>query len=52
MEDFTNIVSAVRDLGVPVVMLGWFMWRFEKKLESIEKALIQVSVALALDEQR
>ena len=51
MENFGDIVAAIRDLGVPIVMLAWFMWRFEKKLEAIERALLQISVALAKDER-
>ena len=44
----TDIVTLVRDLGFPIVVVIWFMWRMEKRLdrytEQIEKLYTVVTV--------
>ena len=46
MEDLSKVTAAIRDLGVPIVMLLWFMFRMERKIEEVTKALTALTVSL------
>jgi hypothetical protein len=49
-----EMIQIVKDLGVPIAMLGWFAWRVERRLDAIADLLTrnieaQAKVAAALE---
>jgi len=50
MEEASKITAMIRDLGVPIVMLMWFMFRMEKKLDAATAALNSLVESLARKE--
>lgn len=48
-----TVITLVQSLGFPIVMVGWFAWRMEKRMDrqhdQLTKLVTIVKVALAVN---
>lgn len=41
--ELAQYIGLVRDFGVPVFMLAWFMFRLEKRVDRMQETLAEVA---------
>jgi hypothetical protein len=47
----SSIAEIIRDNGITAVVLGWFMFRYEKRMDAIIEALSLIKAAIMLQER-
>ncbi len=47
MDEPTLFLTALRDVGLPATILLWFLLRTDKRLETVARAIDDLTVAVA-----
>ena len=49
--DFTGLVQVVQQVGFPIAVAVWLLWRTDKRLDKMAEILQQIATTMALIEK-